>query len=175
MIQLKSLRNLFFEKKGLSHLLILFAFGVVLLLFGGTFGTSRQTEPIAADREVGAATEELEQKLAETLSRIQGVGKVKVMITLEDNGSSELATDMQNTNRGEETDFEQKTVIVNGNGGTAPYVVREKSARVKGVLVVAEGGGNPTVRETVENAVTALLSVLPHRVTVAEMANSPAK
>lgn len=175
MTDFKSLRVLFADKKGSSRLLILFAVGIILLLFGGKFTSSRQTSSSAIEHPQTVSAEELEQKLAETLSQIQGVGKVKVMITLEDNGSSELATDMQNTNRGEETDFEQKTVIVSGNGTTSPYVVREKSASVKGVLVVAEGGSNKAVRETIENAVTALLTVLPHRVTVAEMTDSHTK
>lgn len=169
MIELKSIRNLFSQKKGLSNLFIILLAGILLLVLGGGFGSKKETSSTSSPQVQQTSAEDLERRLEETLSQIKGVGKVKVMITLEDSGSYELATDTQDTKRGEESSIEEKTVIVNGGGGSSPYVVREKSANVKGVIIVAEGGGDPAVCETIKDAVAAVLTVMPHRIEVAKM------
>ena len=152
MIELKSIRNLFSQKKGLSNLFIILLAGILLLVLGGGFGSKKETSSTSSPQVQQTSAEDLERRLEETLSQIKGVGKVKVMITLEDSGSYELATDTQDTKRGEES-----------------YVVREKSANVKGVIIVAEGGGDPAVCETIKDAVAAVLTVMPHRIEVAKM------
>lgn len=167
MTDFKSLRNLFTKKKGLTNLFMILLLGILLLFLGGGFSSKKDPPSSASTQQTSA--EDLEHKLEQTLSQIKGVGKVKVMITLEDSGSHELATDMQDIKRGEESNLEQKTVIVGGSGGSSPYVVREKSANVKGVIVVAEGGGDPSVCETIKKAVAAVLTVMPHRIEVAKM------
>lgn len=167
MTDFKSLRNLFTKKKRLTNLFMILLLGILLLFLGGGFSSKKDPPSSASTQQTSA--EDLEHKLEQTLSQIKGVGKVKVMITLEDSGSHELATDMQDIKRGEESNLEQKTVIVGGSGGSSPYVVREKSANVKGVIVVAEGGGDPSVCETIKKAVAAVLTVMPHRIEVAKM------
>ena len=169
MTDFKSIRNLFSKKKGLTNLFIILLAGILLLTLGGGFGSKKEVPSKASTSAQQISAEDLERKLEQTLTQIKGVGRVKVMITLEDNGSHELATDMQDTKRGEESNLEQKTVIVGGSGGSAPYVVREKSANVKGVIIVAEGGGDPSVCETIKKAVAAVLTVMPHRIEVAKM------
>ncbi len=167
MTDFKFIRNLFTKKKGLTNLFIILLLGILLLFLGGGLGSKK--DPHASTNMQQTSAEDLERKLEQTLSQIKGVGNVKVMITLEDSGSHELATDMQDIKRGEESNLEQKTVIIGGSGGSSPYVVREKSANVKGVIVVAEGGGDPSVCETIKKAVAAVLTVMPHRIEVAKM------
>lgn len=169
MTDFKSLRNLFTKKRGLTNLFIILLLGILLLFLGSGLGSKKDPPSSSSTNMQQTSAEDLERKLEQTLCQIKGVGKVKVMITLEDGGSHELATDMQDIKRGEESNLEQKTVIVGGSGGSSPYVVREKSANVKGVIVVAEGGGDPSVCETIKKAVAAVLTVMPHRIEVAKM------
>ena len=51
-----------------------------------------------------------------------------------------------------------------------PLVLKTKEAKIRGVLVVCEGGENPLVCEKVLEAVCALLDIPSNKVSVAKMA-----
>lgn len=136
----------------------------------------------ARDMEQEEYVEYLEKKLARVLSQMDGVGKVEVMITVSDAGESVVEKDekaestvtSENDSGGgtrtvTESSSENATIYVETEDGTYPYIQKEKLPTVEGVVVVAEGGGNPTVVSEISESVKALLKVEAHRIRVVKM------
>ena len=53
--------------------------------------------------------------------------------------------------------------------GRSPYVVKELEPKVQGVVVIAEGGGNPAVQQNILEAVQALFPVEAHKIKIMKM------
>lgn len=137
-------------------------------------------EETASDEEAYVAY--LEEKLARVLTKIDGVGKVAVMITVADAGEHVVEKDRSDTKSEvtesdgsggsrESRDVEngEATVYVENGSETYPYVQKEKLPTVVGVVVVAEGGANARVVSDISEAVQALLPVQVHRIKVVKM------
>ena len=66
-----------------------------------------------------------------------------------------------NTSRNEkETIYDEKE---------RPYVVQEFSPIVKGILVVAEGAGNPAVKKQIQETMEALFGLDAHKISIMKM------
>lgn len=126
----------------------------------------------------------LEHKLEQVLSQMEGVGEVKVMITMSDAGEYVVEKDDNNTQTtttevdgggGNRTVTEgqrgEQTVYVENGNEKYPYVQKEKMPTIEGVMVVAEGGGNARIVSDISDAVLALFPVEPHRIKVVKMKN----
>lgn len=124
----------------------------------------------------------LEEKLEDVLEEMEGVGKVKVMITLSDYGESIVekdTVDVTNTisetdsNGGSRNTFEREiqseTVQIENDSGTYPYVGKEILPTIEGIVVVAEGGGNATVVSQISKAAMALFPIEAHKIIVVKM------
>lgn len=124
----------------------------------------------------------MEEELEALLSQMEGVGKVKVMVTL--NGGSETVVEKdvpQVQSQVEEKDatggnrttkentWEESTVYIQKDGDSIPYVVKELTPQVEGVCVIAQGGGNGTVAKNISEAVQALFSIEAHKIKVMKM------
>ena len=164
---------------------LLAAIGVVLLLPTGTKKTGEETEQPqeTAARpagDVGASVqEEMEQRLCDALSQMEGVGAVHVVVTLESTGKKIVEKDVptrsttEENKKGEETGSvtsssqDEATVYEKTqNGAETPYVVSEEYPAVRGVLVIAEGGGNPVTIQEIQEAVMALFQVGANKIKV---------
>lgn len=158
--------------------------GLIVLVLGITFwpmGNPKETKIPAVVtqttvKESQSYEEALEKKLANILSKMEGVGEVNVMVTIVSNEEKVLAEDtttsMQRTEekdqaggtRVSDTDnTTQKIVLQDGN---TPYVIKQNAPVIKGVLILAQGAGNSGVRESVTNAVASLLDVPVHKISV---------
>lgn len=124
----------------------------------------------------------LEEKLEAVLGEMEGVGKVRVMITLSDYGERIVEKDtVDKTNSVNETDsnggtrntYEQElqseTVQIENDSGTYPYVGKEILPTIEGIVVVAEGGGNATVVSQISKAAMALFPIEAHKIIVVKM------
>ena len=122
----------------------------------------------------------VERRLEETLSEIRGVGKVRVMITYDT--SEELVPAMStqrqsqesssnNTDSRSSTESNQLATINSGNG-QSPVVITEIQPKVRGVIVIAEGAADITVRMNLEYATATVLGIDSSAIEVFEM-NSP--
>lgn len=173
------------ESKGLSaHLKgkekFVVALGIagMLLIFLSGLGQSEK-KAASPDMTTAQYVALLQRQLEATLGSIEGVGKVKVMVTVE--GSSQYvyaqdeksSTDEQQSYQNEtiehsqkKQDTESKYIFVDGSNRQA-LKIQEIEPRIKGVLVVCRGGGSPVVQMRVTEAVTTLLSINSNQVCVA--------
>ena len=132
---------------------------------------------------VNAYEAELETRLTQILSRIEGVGEVQVMVTvsrsseliLQSDTSREESTIRETDSQGGSRDNtelreEGQTVLTGGSGTSQPYVVGEIMPQVEGVVVACEGGDRPTVQAEISAAVQALFDLAPHKIKVCKMA-----
>ena len=119
----------------------------------------------------------LEKRLEIILSEIKGVGKVKVMITLEETTEKIPATNSKiNNEKTMETDSQGGVREINredsnieiatiGSDGSV-LVLKEIQPKVKGVIVVAEGAYDLEIKEKLYQAVKTVLGVSGNRVEV---------
>jgi len=150
--------KIFKDKKGNTVIYILLATGIFLLLAGGL--TAKPHNMPKEVQSVQMPQKELEERLEEILSQIKGAGKVSVMISEENSGTKIFGYDTEGKNK--------KTVVLSGSGGETALIAEEKAPYVRGVIVVADGGGNIKVKEALIGAVRAALGILPHKIEVFE-------
>ena len=178
-----------------NHLLILFLVGMLLFVAVFPFPTSDQTGTDTAEStsttaagESGTAVGEyeayLEEKTAEILRQVDGVGEVTVMITLKSGGqkiiekdqsASSQTTEEEDSAGGTRTVEEStsdKTSIYeqDSDGSSTPYVSKELSPEIEGVVVIADGGGNAVTAQNITEAVQALFGVEAHKIKIMKRA-----
>lgn len=125
----------------------------------------------------------LEQRLEEILGAMQGVGRVKVMVTLASSGEKIVEKDIPlernnivendstggNRSTNEMYSQEETVYSTNSEGDKIPYVVKEYSAVVEGVSVVAEGGDSALVQKNISEVIQALFGIEAHKIKVVKM------
>lgn len=134
------------------------------------------------ENEEESYTEALEERLEKVLEKMDGVGEVKVMITLADygedvvekdcvsTGSTTTETDSSGGSRTiTESEISNTTVYVEEDGETYPSLQKEIAPKIEGIVIVAEGGDQPTVVSNISDAAMALFSVEAHKVKVVKM------
>lgn len=175
------------KKMKKEHWIICGVIGLLLLVISMPVRKS-STQNSAGEQTVIMETaaeegirEECERQLEEVLGQVAGVGKVKVAISMESTGQrivekdysedtqeSESSGDSKSSSHsvstGEQTVFEE-----DGSGKQTPYVISEVYPEIRGVLVVAEGGGNAEIIQQINEAVMALFHVEAHKIKVLKM------
>lgn len=186
----EKLKILFMKK---DRLVILLLGGILLLVIALPVSNQEESEkllPSSEDSSSEAAGETdredyasyLEQKLADALSQVQGVGRTEVMVTLRSSGEKVIGKDISSESESvQETDSQggsrstasssssQATVYRgDGSGGQAgePYVTEELAPVVEGVIVIAEGGDDAVTVQNITEAVQALFEIDTHKIKV---------
>lgn len=125
----------------------------------------------------------LSKQVEDILKYMEGVGKVRVLVTMETSKeaivekdspysrTNTLETDSEGGSRNiSDMENQEETVyITDSQGNKSPYVVKEMAPLVKGVVVVAEGGGKDEVKESITEALVALFDLEPHKIKVVKM------
>ena len=160
----EKLRDIFRKYRAVG--LVLLA-GLLLLLLptGKSSGQERQT----SDDTQLYSLEETEQRMAQLLGRMSGVGRVQVMLTLKNGPELELAEDADDTDRDGELRRQREPVTLNrGSGYQDVVVTRETYPVYLGAVVVCQGAGSGGVRLAVTEAVAALTGLPADRITVVQ-------
>ena len=97
----------------------------------------------------------LENKLSQTLSKVDGVGKVSVVITVKSGMETVLAMKTTTTQTVNGTETIETPIIVNGE----TIIVKEVFPEITGVLIVAEGAENIMTMQRLQQATMSLLNV----------------
>lgn len=145
--------------------------GILLLFFSDLAG--RQQAPAAAADSASAYTAALEQRLLETLAAMDGVGRVKVMLTAADGGETVYAAEersrSQQSGTGSENSYENNYVLVDGGSGRGALIESARQPEIRGAAIVCEGGGDISVIRRVTDVVAVVLGIPTNRICVTKM------
>ena len=180
-----------FLKKNMrkDRLLIILLSGILIMVIAvpvsdqkGDNGEVTVSGDSGMDFSMGEYSRLMEQKLASSLSKIQGAGEVAVMITWKSSSEKIVEKDEESTNESlEETDSQggsRTTRSIKSSGQSVyiksgdvsedgePYVTKEISPVVEGVIVIAAGGDQPVVVQNITEAVQALFDIDTHKIKV---------
>lgn len=170
---MNSVKNVWTKIKNIKHYQIIVAgiVCVVLCLIYFSFFQSKQNNKNEENstEEYSSAVEYvdyLENKLSNVLSKISGVGEVNVVITLESGFSFEYATDSETKTtitNGTETTITTETVILVSN---EPVVMKEIYPVLKGVVIVAKGAEDFSIKMNILTAVETVLEIDRNNITI---------
>ncbi|TZE83450.1 stage III sporulation protein AG [Calorimonas adulescens] len=173
------------SKKLKYDLMIICGLGVILMI-GGSLFTSSSTETTNTKEVVKEVSDQgmsyekqLEDKLTEILSKVDGIGRVEVMVTLE---SQEELVPAMNTQESNQTidekdsgggirttnqkDINSQVVTIQSGGNNSPVIVKKIYPTIRGVVIVADGADDPQIRYVISRTVEAALNVPLYRIEV---------
>ncbi|SFL82896.1 stage III sporulation protein AG [Gracilibacillus orientalis] len=141
--------------------------------------TWKQSDASDATSKIGDLEASFENDLIQLLEKITGVSGVEVMVNLDATNEqvyeknlvigSQITneTDQNGGTRKIDDETREQTVVVIRQGEQeTPLLVQTKKPQVRGVLVVADGVDNLDVKKWVLEAVSKVLDVPAHRVSV---------
>lgn len=99
----------------------------------------------------------LEDQLKEIISQMDGVGNVKVMVTVEGTVSYEYVRDINRS----DSKIESDTVLLSNKEALIKQIVNPK---VSGVLVICDGGDSAVIKEKITRAVSTVLDISSSKV-----------
>lgn len=199
------------DKNKLVNLLIIFLVGVLMIITVSFFKTSdtNKVQTISSSSGNSSSTnssanssanknttdaetqnkdnssdyeKSVEAKLKDTLQKIDGVGKVDVMINFE-SGEEEVPAvninDSKNVTEEKDTSGGTRNTTQNNNGSTVvvtndgdkskPLIVKTYTPKVSGVCVVAEGAQNKITELRISKAVMDLFNITEDKINVYPM------
>ena len=174
------------NKKFINNLFIILLVSVIFLIVTNNFLVPKEEDmenPKENTREVSKNESEedysyyLEKKLTNILTKLNGVGKVNVMVTLENSVEKVTATNttknkeetLENDSEGGTREIHREDVttqVMTRGGDGSLLVVKEIKPTVQGVIVVAEGADDPVLKEMLYEAVKTVLGIKGNKVQV---------
>lgn len=149
-----------------------------------TVKITSQSKPV--EEKLSSSTKDYEiaaeNKLRSVLEDIEGVGKVKVMLTFDGseeqipavNVNDSTSNTKEKDNSGGTRETTQKNngstlVITNDGVKNQPLIVKTENPKIIGVIVVAEGAKDKVIEMKISQAVTRVYSITPDKVSVFPM------
>ena len=127
---------------------------------------------------------DLSMQLEEILEKIDGVGKVKVLITYSQTNeiipmyneeTSQKDTEEKDTSGGTrkviETDVSKEIIYEENSGSKVPITQSIVSPKIEGAIITAQGAGNATVKANIVQAVEAVTGIASHKIQVFTMSS----
>ena len=161
------------DKKKQDLLVLLGVCGIMLLALPEILPKGSDVEPALDVENLSAYETQLEERLCALLSRMEGVGKCCVMLTLETGETAVYATtqrssrmDSTGQQSSAQSSFENDYVIIDGSDGRQALVEHTQQPQVRGVVILCEGGADISCVKKVTEAAQALLGIPSNRICV---------
>ena len=167
--------------------------GIILIIASTSMFSSNKTdnktpsETEVINKNTDAGSEEISKlvnikEIESIISKIDGAGKISVMITYEsgiekvpgtDNSTSESSTvekDAQGGNREiADTKEDSKVVYEDGDASSKKvFVSKEIQPEIKGVLIVSSGAGDAQISSSITQSAKVLFNLPMHKIQVVE-------
>lgn len=191
-------------KMNKEKLIFLFCSGLLLFILSipsGGKADSKKGLPVGADAvsepdaavilEGNAAVkgqntyeEELEDRIKDILSQVEGVGEVDVMVVLKSSEEKVIRVDKsvsssvteEKEESGQSRVIQQQeqaeSTVLNGNGtGSGPIIEKELRPEISGIIISADGGGSAVIKAEISEAMEALFGLPSHKIKVLKRVN----
>ncbi|HEZ7986148.1 MAG TPA: hypothetical protein RWO09_04345 [Ruminococcus sp.] len=167
--------NMKTDKKMMTAVVVLGIAGLLLIMISSLIPEKKKNDSAAAESasvtdmsDAESYCSETEKRLEKFLSNINGVGNVKVYLTV---GSSEryvYAAEGRHSKTENKTEEEKKYVIIGGGSDKSALIETVKAPVIEGAVVICSGCSNPAVKEQIYRAVSAALGISTGKIYVAE-------
>lgn len=182
-------KKLTIKEIGIDKLLIILLAGVTLVILSipGRDNKEKIANDTKSIKEISITGDTyeklLEERLKSTLSKVDGVGQIEVMITIKSTSEKIVLKENPYTNNTtSESDSEggsrvsadisksDSAVYIEESDGTKiPYIIKEIEPKIEGVVVIAQGGDKAIIVSEIMDAVGALFDVPSHKIKVLKM------
>ena len=185
------------DKKKIENLvffivILIITIVIINIIWNGNKTTNKQ-EDNPSSKQLATSTDEqikqdttqttnLEEKLEAILSKIQGVGNVKVCINYSEssevvamyNETSKVSdTEESDTSGGtrkiQETDSQKNIIYKEENGEKTPITQKVVQPKIEGAIITAKGANDMTTKTNIIQAVEAATGLATHKIQVFEM------
>lgn len=152
--------------KKYKYSLVAVLVGVAILLLPG-----RKT----AVEEITVLTEETPQKdmaqeLSAILSKIEGVGKVEVMLTIRSGETTYYQRDEDISSNGDSSSVRQETIVLtDSERNEHPLITQVLPPQYLGAVIVCQGAEQPSVKWAIVEAVSKATGLGADQITVLKM------
>lgn len=176
------LTNLLRDSKKRSGIIIAMAAMAVLLILCSDLSCQAENsmpETSATSEDYAA---ELEQKLIDIISSVEGAGETRVLVTLqsgkeyiyasEDSTSTDSSASVDSSGRqssDERQDRQSSHIIIDTDQGEQALIRTELMPAINGVVVVCQGADDPSVAERIMAVVTTALGISSKRVCITQL------
>lgn len=179
-LSFKKITDIFAKKTGLSGkvliIVIIGILGLLMIVLSEIFPNSKveKGKDIANTMDNTSYSEGFKQRtekeLREIIGKIDGVGEVSLMITLDGTTEYVYAEDVD-TETDEENDsksnkYKNEVIIVDSDGGEKALIKKIVEPKIKGVVIVCSGGGKTEIKERVTKAVSSALNISTNNICV---------
>ncbi|MBS5164714.1 MAG: hypothetical protein KHY77_03000 [Butyricicoccus pullicaecorum] len=155
-----------------KYALIILLVGILLLYAGGgARDKPEQSEPRMEGTEQAFALDSFEMRLEKKLSQIAGIGRVTLMLSLEESGQSVYASNIRQTDNGQQNGSYESTLstVSDGSYGEQPVRIKETCPTFRGAVVLCDGAQDSRVRLAVTEAIRAVCGLRTDRISVIQM------
>ena len=154
--------------KKYQYVFLIVVIGIVLLMIPSRKKSQEHTITQAISNE--ESTKELEDKLGVILSKINGAGKVEVLLTFFAGEEYVFQTNEDSNTSTDKNEKQVDTVLITDSNRTQTGLVRKTLAPTyRGAVVICEGADNPAVQLAIVDAVADATGLSTNHISVLKM------
>ena len=149
-----------------KYAVLVLLLGVVLMVFPGK---EREVPEESVTREIQMETG-LSEQLEDLLAKVNGVGRVRVLLTQDTGVMQEYHTDGRLEQSADTQRRETSTVLVSSGSGTENALVKKTTnPTYRGAVVICDGADSASVKLNVIQAVSSLTGLGSDKIVVIKM------
>lgn len=163
-----SIINRIKKDKKLLLIMLLGFLGMILLLVSGFFAGDK-SEASDGKNDTASLQRQIEKDLTELLKSVDGVGKVKVMVTLDCLEERIIAQDNETVNENGAYETKNEYVLVEKSNDKEGLILKTITPVIRGVGISCEGAVSNTMKQEITKLVCSALGIAENKVWVSKM------
>ena len=172
--------------KSKKSILIILIMGIVFVLASNIIKKSKTGSKKFDTSNNREFVDKIQEDLSNMISSIDGAGKSKVLVTIDEGEEVIYATEKrQNTqtitdeglsnsqlSKRQTDDSEKKYIITkDSDGNEIPMIVKKIEPKIRGAVISCQGAKNKEVRENIIKLVSVALDITPNKICITKFRN----